>query len=1661
MAQAEQAIFDFDLDAAPDAAQLEKLDKNRDVREKWEVETGEWKVKDDKDHSSLPTSHSQLKEYAEVRPSGDRLGEPITLDEVLPHLKTFKLRQPYVYLVGGLVIHGKTEGDIDILIKDSQDLPDEFRHVLEWRIMRSLPEKLWDRVQFHYDNFHGPFTDNVPLYDLTIERVNEDNQVFRMDADPDDADLEKQEPHAASRELKGQAERSRAEDKIKLFRFFVPMKPVKGAFPEQRQSIEAFLDLFKEDDFPVHSTKKFDGANYEVHKSGERVVFYSEDGEENTDRFPRIVEAVRELPWRDLVLLAEIEMWRDGKHLPREAVTGYIHEKGEPPACRDGECGAGRDDSELVANVYDVVYAAGGPKDAGVDSDAGDIHKLTFAEREKYMEALGIEQATMDVPDTKKKLNRVQSLVSHNLGELRKHTEELAAKPGSEGNVAKKANGPYSLEGRSEAQIKFHNSAVLAGVVLERIETKTKGTYNYRYGVIPGKHKPHKDDTVVLHGKTYLETGKTFSTNTKAKPGDIIEIEVETLNLVRHPDGTVSVSGWAPRVMGLLEGRKQPDTVEQAVAAAKEGRVFQEKEITKEGETIYLDIQDADIDKAFEKANYVGNKRRLSKYIVGKFPEDGKTIFDPMCGCSAILIEAAKRGYRVKGNDLSIVPYWYSKGVFEGAPLSEADIEKLINATPHDGWLTTGWKGMYPRPRHIRRYLDGLAKKARQWQGAKGWAAKAVASRVLQTLYSDSISGYSTIRYESQDAVKRIIERSAKEVNGFIEEVSGKGKITNNDAKRMRYPRADVIYFDPPFFKRDKGYVHYFQSYKIMNSLLLGREWKETNLKPEDIPPILERLCKSCRHIFISTSSNEVVPYGKELSRHKRTMKRYRVAYTQTSGFGSRDEHQREHLYVAKATVGSGECEVRSENHNISHSSLPTSHSDPYMRLPSEDKTHRYVVQEHFRGKSMHADLRIESMGNENLIGWTLNTLIKGGIKEPVETVAQAKALKTEDYSKIDWETGEFKKRRKEGAEALVDVEIVSERKAVEPHAWLDIEGVVKPGSVGATKEYPGVFRIVDKGVCEYGSNKLWFHEYFPKSEKSKGGFRYRIFFRQLRAADIKGEEEKAFSPELLKEYIAHDPDIEREDWDAGYWEFLKDKGEVILPAAETKFRSEAAWLLIKPIDQTPYVISDGAVEKEWVPPKGFSALPKAVRSKVPHDFRYWQMERESERREMRDALVSAVRSGELKVGSEESLSTFDSQLSTFEKRRRVPFNQWGGSSKYSAALAKRLPEHKRYVEPFCGSAAVFFAKEPAEEELLADTDPEVVFALRYIQKLTPQVFEALKRFPWTVSRAGFERVKKCKPASDAERFWKHVYSRQCTWGGKPKASGFSTISDGKTYSLDDLWRFKERLKGARIVNQDWRKTLAECDGADTLFFIDPPYVDEWAHGDGIPPEEIAEAVSKLKGDFVVVYTDSARARRALSKAGRLFKMKIPETRYRGLWQKRNRLFVASAGIKKSDEMDWIELAEGSARFVLQYHYFRKRGEKPVRSGPTTWHYDLRIDAGEKSLRHWVLDHDITKAKETVGYFKRDDDKRALEAEGFYPPGSFMNPTKDTPSFVEIVDKGECRILVDQPALVKVAFEGKELKGVWLLEKKNSNWHVHRTQAAPRVEKEEAVACSP
>jgi DNA adenine methylase len=245
------------------------------------------------------------------------------------------------------------------------------------------------------------------------------------------------------------------------------------------------------------------------------------------------------------------------------------------------------------------------------------------------------------------------------------------------------------------------------------------------------------------------------------------------------------------------------------------------------------------------------------------------------------------------------------------------------------------------------------------------------------------------------------------------------------------------------------------------------------------------------------------------------------------------------------------------------------------------------------------------------------------------------------------------------------------------------------------------------------------------------------------------------------------------------------------------------------------------------------------------------------------------------------------------EKALRIPFQSWGGSAHYAKRLAQRFPKHKRYVEPFCGSAALFFHKERAGEEVLADLDTEVAFAHKYIRDLTPARFEELKKLSWKVTRTGFERARTIEPSSDAERFWCLAYGRLCTWGAKPNMRGFSTMHEGQTYPLDDLWKFHERLQGVKILAQDWRKTIEQFDGPDTLFFVDPPYEKEWSVAEGIPAVEIAEVLKGIQGQWVVAYTNSTAARKAFGDIGHVFTMTFHEAQHSGAFAQNPRLFAS------------------------------------------------------------------------------------------------------------------------------------------------------------------------
>lgn len=509
------------------------------------------------------------------------------------------------------------------------------------------------------------------------------------------------------------------------------------------------------------------------------------------------------------------------------------------------------------------------------------------------------------------------------------------------------------------------------------------------------------------------------------------------------------------------------------------------------------------------------------------------------------------------------------------------------------------------------------------------------------------------------------------------------------------------------------------------------------------------------------------------------------------------------------------------------------SSEEALLELPPAPGKRDAVVQYHFRGKSVHVDLRINV--DDWLMGWTLLLQRPDSLTSPVDTVQKARALARTFSVEGDRILKPF----------VAPARVLATPKGRHPLQWLEINRIViDEGEVGATENKTGVVFAVDRPSVEFGLQAADEHEYFLSAGKHLSG---ALIVERIEEGDNKG-----------------------------------------------------AWTLSLHRARLPRVITKAAVEAGLMPPDGYSALPASLEEVIPHDLRYWEKKGAEARRERDDLVESgffrddSVRlvDGELRHVTKRLFLTLPP--SEIEKALRVPFQSWGGSGQYARRLVSRLPQHERYVEPFCGSAAVLFAKEPVAEEVLADTNPDVVFAHQYIRDLTPASFAALKRFDWTVSRAGFDKARELDPQSDAARFWRHVYGRLCTWGAKPVMTGYSTLHDGQSYPLDDLWRFHERLKGVKILKLDWRETLKRFDSANTLFFIDPPYEDEWAHGDGIPAKEIATALASLRGKWIVAYTASAAARRELGKVGHTFTMSFAEARHRGGLQKRPRLFASS-----------------------------------------------------------------------------------------------------------------------------------------------------------------------
>ncbi|AGW14113.1 DNA adenine methylase [Megalodesulfovibrio gigas] len=213
----------------------------------------------------------------------------------------------------------------------------------------------------------------------------------------------------------------------------------------------------------------------------------------------------------------------------------------------------------------------------------------------------------------------------------------------------------------------------------------------------------------------------------------------------------------------------------------------------------------------------------------------------------------------------------------------------------------------------------------------------------------------------------------------------------------------------------------------------------------------------------------------------------------------------------------------------------------------------------------------------------------------------------------------------------------------------------------------------------------------------------------------------------------------------------------------------------------------------------------------------------------------------------------------------RSPLAWIGGKRLLARRVLKALPEHRTYVEPFCGAGWVFFSKEPSKVEVLNDINGDLVAFWRVVQR---HLEEFLKQFKFLLvgreTFADFKQQLEAGGLTDVERAARFYYLQRCAFGGKVTGRTFGvSASEPPRINLlrmeEELSAVHLRLAKVTIEHLSWEECLRRYDRPETCFYIDPPYVgSESDYGAGLfsraDHARLAAVLRTIQGRFILSY---------------------------------------------------------------------------------------------------------------------------------------------------------------------------------------------------------------
>ena len=232
--------------------------------------------------------------------------------------------------------------------------------------------------------------------------------------------------------------------------------------------------------------------------------------------------------------------------------------------------------------------------------------------------------------------------------------------------------------------------------------------------------------------------------------------------------------------------------------------------------------------------------------------------------------------------------------------------------------------------------------------------------------------------------------------------------------------------------------------------------------------------------------------------------------------------------------------------------------------------------------------------------------------------------------------------------------------------------------------------------------------------------------------------------------------------------------------------------------------------------------------------------------------------------------------MTTMEKVAAAkPVAPWlGGKRALSAKIIERIEsvEHSTYAEPFVGMGGVFLRRTwKPRLEVANDLNGEITNLFRILQQHYPQLLDVM-RFQ-IASRREFERLRSSDPKTltDLQRAARFLYLQRLGFGGKLNGVFGVSVDGPARFSLSRLEPIleaaHERLERVVFENLDWAELVQRYDGANTMFYLDPPYWGgEHDYGRGMFDQsqfgKMASQLREIEGKFILSINDKPEVRR-------------------------------------------------------------------------------------------------------------------------------------------------------------------------------------------------------